>query len=64
MRTISFSKTFKKGDEAFPDMLDFVMNNIETEDTTPEANSGELQPPDPQDSLKFKYVITVRKFYL
>lgn len=64
MKTVSYSKTFQKGDDVLPEILDFVVSNIEVDDVTPEASSGELTPPDPQQNLKFKYVVSVRKFYL
>lgn len=57
------SKTFQKGDDV-PDMLDFIMNNIETHDYQPEGissyNDG-LTPYDPVSELKHKYVITIKQ---
>jgi len=60
----SKSKTFQKGDDAIPDILEFVMSNIETHDYQPEGvssyNDG-LTPHDPVSELKAKYVVTVTK---
>jgi len=67
MRNASKSKTFQKGEDAIPEILDFVVNAIESEHYQPEGTqySGDgLTPHDPQDLLKFKYIITVRKFFL
>lgn len=66
MRTQSKSKTFHKGDDALSEILDFVMGSIETDDYTPEGtewSGGEPGPHDPRHDLKFKYVITVTKFF-
>lgn len=66
MRTKSKSKTFHKGDDATAEILDFVMSNLETDDYTPEGtdwSGGEPGPFDPRSDLKFKYVITLTKFY-
>lgn len=63
MKTVSFSKTFQKGHDAVPEILEHVMKAIETDEHFPAGNL-QHEPPDPQQLLKFKYCITVRKFYL
>lgn len=63
----SKSKTFQKGDDAIPDILEFVMNNIEAETYQPEGTQYShdgLSPYDPQELLKHKYIITVTKLTL
>lgn len=58
------SKTFQKGDDVIPDILEFVMQNIETHDYQPEGissyNDG-LTPHDPVSELKHKYVIVIKQ---
>ncbi len=64
MKTQSKSKTFQKGDDAIPEILDFVSSNIETTDWQPEgvaSYADGLTPHDPRADLNFKYVITVTK---
>jgi hypothetical protein len=65
MKTISFSKTFQKGEDAIPEILDFVMSKVETEPHDDKGNLSEfLESLEETTPLKFKYVVSVRKFYL
>ena len=60
----SKSKTFHKGDDVIPEILDFVISQIETTDYTPEGTAGYidgLSPHDPRQDLNFNYTITVTK---
>lgn len=58
------SKTFQKGDE-LSDVLDWIVNNIDTHDYVPEGTSwidGEPVPNDPRCELGYKYMIILQKF--
>jgi len=63
-KTKSKSKTFQKSDEQLHELLDFIMNSIETYDDTPPGTNwsdGEPTPFDPVTRLSHKYVITVTR---
>ena len=62
-KTESKSKTFQKGDDAIPDILDFVMKNIETTDYEPEG-ANDLTPSDLRQDLNWKYTVTVTRYYI
>lgn len=58
------SKTFQKGDEAWP-LIDWVTRQIETNEYQPEGTDwggGMPSPHDPVCELKHKYVITITRF--
>lgn len=64
MKTKSKSKTFAKGDADIHEMIEFVVQNIETYDDTPQGTNwsqGEPGPHDPVERLSHKYIITVTR---